>query len=188
MPTSAEDPPKGNRGPAAGPENRRAILAAAREVYRESGLGAPFSAVARRAGVGQGSLYRHFPTPVALAAAVFEENVAELERLAARPDVRLSDFFDSIVAQAAPATAFVELTTTSRHDPAVVHLGERFRDVVAHFLAREREAGRIGAHVETDDVMLAASMLAGELARTDAGERDAAARRARTIFRRAFAP
>ena len=33
------------------------------------------SAVAKRAGVGQGSLYRHFPDRTALAAAVFEENV-----------------------------------------------------------------------------------------------------------------
>jgi AcrR family transcriptional regulator len=188
VPSSGEEAVKGNRGPAAGPENRRAILAAAREVYRERGPGAPFSAVARRAGVGQGSLYRHFPTPVALAAAVFEENVAELERLAERPDVRLSDLFDSIVEQAAPATAFIELTTSSRHDPAVVHLGERFHAVVAHLVGREREAGRIGAHVETDDVMLAASMIASELVRTDPDERDAAARRARAIFRRSFAP
>ena len=36
-------------------------MAAAREVYAEAGLNAPFSAVAKRAGVGQGSLYRHFP-------------------------------------------------------------------------------------------------------------------------------
>lgn len=187
MPRSEEEVVKANRGPAAGPANRRAILDAAREVYRERGLGAPFSAVARHAGVGQGSLYRHFPTPVALAAAVFEENVAELERLADRPDARLSDLFDSIVDQAAPATAFIELTTSARHDPAVLRLGERFREVVAHLVARESAAARIGAHVQTDDVLLAVSMLASELARTGPADRDDVAVRARAIFRRSFA-
>src|SRR4030095_13303143 len=54
-------PAKPNRGPAAGPENRRALIAAAREVFSADGLQAPFSAVGQKAGVGQGSLYRHFP-------------------------------------------------------------------------------------------------------------------------------
>lgn len=188
MPREREEPPKGNRGRAAGPANRRALLAAAREVYRDQGLGAPFSAVARRAGVGQGSLYRHFPDRVALAAAVFEENVAELEALARAEDARLADLFDSIVAQALPATAFIELTSSHRHDPAVVHLGARFRAVVERFVTRERAAGRIGGHVETDDVILVAGMLAGELARTDPDARPEVAARARAIFRRAFAP
>ena len=39
--------------------------------------------VAKKAGVGQGSLYRHFPDRVSLALAVFEDNVAELEVMAA---------------------------------------------------------------------------------------------------------
>ena len=48
------DARKPNRGPAAGPRNRAALIAAAREVYANDGLGVPFSAVAKRAGVGQG--------------------------------------------------------------------------------------------------------------------------------------
>ncbi|HAN25892.1 MAG TPA: TetR/AcrR family transcriptional regulator, partial [Microbacterium ginsengisoli] len=70
MSSSAKDAARPNRGRAAGPANRAALLAAAREVFGEQGLSAPLSAVARRAGVGQGSLYRHFPTRTALAAAV----------------------------------------------------------------------------------------------------------------------
>ena len=41
------------------------------------------SAIARRAGVGQGSLYRHFPDKISLALAAFEENVSGIEALAA---------------------------------------------------------------------------------------------------------
>lgn len=195
MPSASEEPAPAvpaaartvNRGPAAGPENRAALIAAARRVYAEQGLSAPFSAVARRAGVGQGSLYRHFPDRVALAAAVFEENVADLERLAADAHATLEDLFDAVVAQAIASTAFIELTTAHRDDPAVIHLGTRFERVVADLLDREHRAARIGAHVETADVLLATGMLATELARTPAPERAAVADRIRALFRRAFA-
>lgn len=50
---------------------------------------APLSAIARRAGVGQGSLYRHFPTRQSLALAVFDQNMVQLEHLAAQPDTTL---------------------------------------------------------------------------------------------------
>ena len=71
--------PRANRGPAAAAENRRALIAAAREVYADGGLAAPFSAVAKRAGVGQGSLYRHFPDRTALAAELMSPDSPEQE-------------------------------------------------------------------------------------------------------------
>jgi len=50
--------------------NRDAIVAAAREVFSEQGLEAPLEEIARRAGVGIGTLYRRFPTRVDLIDAV----------------------------------------------------------------------------------------------------------------------
>ncbi|MGW2845343.1 TetR family transcriptional regulator, partial [Streptomyces sp. NPDC001274] len=81
-----------NDGPRAAVRNRAALVAAAREVFAEHGLEAPLSAIARRAGVGQGVLYRHFPDRAAAVAAVLEENVRQIERAAetggmAFPDV-----------------------------------------------------------------------------------------------------
>ena len=132
--------PKANRGPAAGPDNRRALIAAAREVYAESGLGAPFSAVAKRAGVGQGSLYRHFPDRTALAVAVFEENVVDLEEYTAPDGRTIDDLLDRVVDQAVVSTALIDLITADLHDPRVAPLGERFaRHGVA---ARRARAGR----------------------------------------------
>jgi len=183
-----EERPKANRGPAAGPANRRALLRAAREVFAESGLSAPFSAVAKRAGVGQGSLYRHFPDRTALAAALFEENVEAIEAHTAPDDRTLDDLFDVVVEQAVVSTALIDLTVRNRHDAHVVVLGDRFRQVVDRLLARERAAGHVGAHVDTADIMLAVGMLAGELARTDESDRADVAARARRQFRRAFAP
>ena len=60
--------------------------------------------------------------------------------------------------------------------------------LVERLLAREHAAGRIGEHVEPADVLLAISMLADVLARSEADQRQAMAERARTIFRNAFCP
>jgi AcrR family transcriptional regulator len=188
LPLQSPSPPKANRGPAAGPENRRALIAAAREVYAESGLGAPFSAIAKRAGVGQGSLYRHFPDRTSLAVAVFEENVMELEQYIAPDGRTIDDLLDRVVDQAVVSTALIELITADIHDPRVAPLGERFGGMVVRLVARERAAGRINDHVEAADVAMAVGMLATELARADAAERPSVARRAKAIFHRAFAP
>ena len=58
--------------------NREALLRAARELFAEEQPDAPFEDVARRAGVGAGTLYRHFQNRDALIAAVFAEEVAAL--------------------------------------------------------------------------------------------------------------
>jgi AcrR family transcriptional regulator len=55
--------------------NRDAIVAAAGEVFGEEGLQAPLEAIARRAGVGIGTLYRRFPTRVDLLDAVLTDTV-----------------------------------------------------------------------------------------------------------------
>ena len=184
----ADSSPRQNRGPAAAADNRRALIAAAREVYAEGGLGAPFSAVAKRAGVGQGSLYRHFPDRTALAVAVFEDNVRELEEYSAGPDRTIDDLLDRVVDQAVGSTALIQLVTADLADERVAAMGERFHALVDRLLARDRAAGRVGSHIETEDVTLAAGMLATELAQTDAAQRSAVARRARSLFAAAFAP
>lgn len=178
---------KANRGPSAGPENRRALIAAARLVFAEDGLSAPLSAVARRAGVGQGSLYRHFPDRVALAVAVFDENIVELEAVAQAEGSTLDDLLTLVVEQAIVSTAFVDLLVAERHDPRVEHIGSRFRDVAQAVTDNERRTGRISSTVATDDVILGVEMLAGLLARTPASERRDAADRARALLRSAFA-
>jgi AcrR family transcriptional regulator len=180
--------PKLNRGPSAGPGNRRALIAAAREVFTSDGYAAPLSAVARRAGVGQGSLYRHFPTRVALAVAVFDENISELENVARRPATSLDDLLERIIEQAVVSTALIDLVSGERADPWVQHLETRITAVVSQVVAREKDAGRIGQAVAVDDVLLAISMLAGLVARTPAGERNAIAHRAWSLLHRTFAP
>ncbi|MEV6487977.1 helix-turn-helix domain-containing protein [Actinoplanes sp. NPDC051633] len=70
--------------------NRVALLAAARQVFSEQGLEASLDEIARRAGVGNATLYRRFPTRQDLIAAVFADRKAthvELgDRALAHPD------------------------------------------------------------------------------------------------------
>lgn len=58
--------------------NRRRILAAAEETFAREGLTAPIDAVARRAGVGIGTLYRHFPTKESLLEAIVLDRIDEM--------------------------------------------------------------------------------------------------------------
>lgn len=177
--------PKANLGPSAGPANRAALIAAAREVFAEGGYLAPLNQVARRAGVGQGSLYRHFPDRIALAVAVFDDNITALEQMSARAGATLADLFDSVAHQAMTSTALIELIT-SGGDGRAEHLASRMTAVAAALLLRDQERGLIARHVEPQDVMLAINMLAMLLARTPDAGRDDAAVRARAIFRAAF--
>lgn len=58
--------------------NRQRVLEAARELFAESGYTVSMDEVARRAAVGIGTLYRHFPTKEALIAAASEQRFAEI--------------------------------------------------------------------------------------------------------------
>jgi AcrR family transcriptional regulator len=59
-------------------KNRARLLEAAEEVFAEKGIAVPIDDVARRAGVGVGTLYRHFPTKEALFAAVVTTRLEHL--------------------------------------------------------------------------------------------------------------
>lgn len=80
-----ERPGKGMRKPRADLlRNRERLMAAAVETFRAGGPDASLDAVARRAGLGIGTLYRHFPTREALFEAVYRREVEDLARLAER--------------------------------------------------------------------------------------------------------
>ena len=70
--------------------NRARVMTAARSAFAEDGLDAPIRAVARRAGVGVATVYRHFPTRTDLVTAVLSERVAacraEMRRTLEDPD------------------------------------------------------------------------------------------------------
>jgi AcrR family transcriptional regulator len=74
--------------------NHEQLVVTAREVFAERGVEASLEEIARRAGVGIGTLYRHFATRDALVEAVFERRIGDFasiaERAAAEPDAWLA--------------------------------------------------------------------------------------------------
>lgn len=165
-----------NRGPAAAADNRRALLDTARRLFDERGYRVPLSAIARDAGVGQGSLYRHFPTRLDLALAVFEENYAELETLATA-DTAPGSFgrlWQRVLELTLVSTAFIELAVDARHELDDAGLGERLRRMLEAPLLRAQAAGEVDAGVSVDDLGLVLRMAYGVLVT----ETDAAAARA----------
>lgn len=169
---------RANRGPGAAGANRRALVAAAVEVFGERGYAAPLSAVARRAGVGQGSLYRHFPERVDLALAVFADNVAALEALAARPGTTVDDLLALVTDQLIASVAFVEVVSSAPADPRLAAVTGRVRAL----LAGAAPAG--GA----DDLLLAIGMVAALVARVPPADRRATADAAWALLRRGLRP
>ncbi|OLO35215.1 TetR family transcriptional regulator [Streptomyces sp. MNU77] len=103
-----------NDGPKAAARNRAALVAAAREVFAEHGLEAPLSAIARRAGVGQGVLYRHFPDRSTAVAAVLEENVRQIEQAAADEGADFDAVLGVLTWHLAESAAFIGLLHADR--------------------------------------------------------------------------
>ncbi|HMS35975.1 MAG TPA: helix-turn-helix domain-containing protein [Arachnia sp.] len=171
-----------NLGPAAAAANRAALIVAAREVFAEDGLHAPLSAIARRAGVGQGSLYRHFPDRVALAVAAFEDNVSALEALAGLPATTLADLLALVTRHIVEATAFVDLVRVEHADDRVAALAVRAERALAGRLDAGRGAGTVPQGMTSADLMLAVSMVAGAMSGRPAEERAQIAARAWSLM------
>ncbi|MEJ2816823.1 TetR/AcrR family transcriptional regulator [Caulobacter sp. CCG-8] len=70
--------PKARKPRADSLRNRDLLLTAAKAAFTETSADAPLEDIARRAGVGIGTLYRHFPTREALIAAVYAREVGQL--------------------------------------------------------------------------------------------------------------
>ncbi|WP_353946847.1 helix-turn-helix domain-containing protein [Streptomyces sp. HUAS MG91] len=156
-PSDPVRPRPANQGRRVAARNRAALIAAAREVFAEQGLNAPLSAVARRAGVGQGSLYRHFADRTALASAVLGENVRQIEQAAAEPDATLKSVLGVVTWHVTRSTAFVDLLRLRGDDQEGRELSERVRGALAGLSAD-------GPGPAVDDLMLAVAMVSGAVA------------------------
>jgi AcrR family transcriptional regulator len=154
------------------------LIDAARDVFADTGFDAPLSLIARRAGVGQGSLYRHFPDRASIALAVFEDNISALETLAAQPGSTLDGVLDLVVAQLTASIGLIEVIDPVTTDPRLAVMNERMKALFTAKLDRARSSGAVRDDVTTDDLLLALAMLAALLARTDVSSRPTVAPRA----------
>ncbi|GIG25909.1 TetR/AcrR family transcriptional regulator [Cellulomonas denverensis] len=151
-----------NRGPAAAAGNREALLAAARRLFAARGYHVPLSAIAREAGVGQGVLYRHFPTRIDLALAVFEQNFAELDQIAADPGPdAFGRLWDRLIDLILTDTAVIELVIDARRTLPGYEGDRRLAGLVARTLPAALAAGLVPDRLGVPEVMLVLRMVVG---------------------------
>ncbi|MEV4013191.1 helix-turn-helix domain-containing protein [Nonomuraea angiospora] len=144
--------------------NRDALVAAAREVLAERGVEAPLEAVAKRAGVAIGTLYRHFPERGDLIDALLDEKVSDWAELARQaleePDAweGLVRFLERTCELQARDRAFTELVCLAhRSDESEVNR------LIVRLVERARRAGALRADVGPIDLaffMMASSRVA----------------------------
>jgi AcrR family transcriptional regulator len=134
--------------------NREKVLQAARELFAESGYGVPLDEIAVRAGVGPGTVYRHFPTKEALFEAVV---TARLEDLVADARAR-ADSSDPGASFFGFLARIAEESAAKRDLPDAISIAGSLRDeliaVVDVLLRRAQRAGAVRAEVRTEDLIL----------------------------------
>lgn len=139
--------------------NRARVLEAAESVFDEQGPSASTEEIARAAGVGIGTVFRHFPTKEDLLAAIMkarlEQVFADADRLAAEgdPAAAFFDFFGQLVAEAARKKTVVDLLVRSGVDFQADKPIGGLRDVVGRLLHSAQSAGVVRTDVELPEVM-----------------------------------
>jgi AcrR family transcriptional regulator len=136
------------------------VLAAAREAFAEGGESTALEEIARRAGVGIGTLYRHFPSRQALLEALYVDEVEEVCRSAAELDggdpwEALSSWFERFIGYIAKKRALAaELLNYLDHDaPLFKVCRASLFEAGEPLLRRAQEAGVVRPDVDIAEVI-----------------------------------
>jgi AcrR family transcriptional regulator len=151
--------------------NRARIVETASAVFAVRGSDASLEEIARGAGVGIGTLYRHFPTREDLVEAVFHDRLDELQQLAEellgsdQPWEALTTWLHEQLQQAAACRGLAaEAMLSMLADDDEPRACESMRQAGAALLARAQAAGEVRGEVDIDDLvrMVQAVSLAAE--------------------------
>ena len=142
--------------------NQQRLLSAAVEVFAERGAdSASLEEIARRAGVGIGTLYRHFPTRQALLEAVYQDQIealrARADELIATTDPvsALSGWLLAVAAWSKTKQTLVTalMATSDADSPVRSYCGKLIRDTAGDLVSRAQKAGQIRADARADDLL-----------------------------------
>ncbi len=177
MPSTAQPPLRKDAA-----RSRAAILTAARELF-SSGRDVPMYEIGRRAGVGQATLYRHFPDRAAIVAAISREHVERIEAIAAEHHDDSRVILIVLDAAADMLVRIHDLVGILREDvtlaPVLSELRQRMLVVLDAALDRSRASDLLRDDLRADDLMLVLNMINGTLSGiASTAERTAAATRA----------
>ena len=166
MSTAATETRRTPRPRADALRNRERIVSAAREMFVEFGPDVPLDEIARRAGVGNATLYRHFPDRAAL---VLEVVISVMSRTTEQADRAAAEEADPFAA----LRRFVHRAADERigalcpmlsgaldHDHSDLQAGrEHLEDAVRGLVEAAQSAGRMRTDVAVGDLMVALSQL-----------------------------
>jgi AcrR family transcriptional regulator len=155
--------------------NRQALIEAARVIYGQRGLDAPLDDIARGAGVGNATLYRHFPTRCALASAVFADTLHRILD-AADEALQISDPWNGFAThvrflcgmQAADRGLADLLTTEFTAAPELERLRRRAHAAFMRLARRARDSGQLREDFVAEDILVLLMANAGLVHRTAA--------------------
>jgi AcrR family transcriptional regulator len=141
--------------------NRAKLVAAARELFAESGVDVSVEEITQHAGVGMGTLYRHFPTKDELIDAVLEDAFDEIIRFAreaadnADAWAGLTGFFERLLQLHAQNRGVKDIVALRGHGS---HRAEamraRLRPLLAQIVERAHEQGTLRSDFTSDDLPL----------------------------------
>jgi AcrR family transcriptional regulator len=143
--------------------NRERVLEAAKAVFTEGGAEAGLEGVARRAGVGIGTLYRHFPTREALYEAVYRREVEQLADLARQlaaelpPLDGLRRWMQALVEFVGTKKGMAAALALAAHKPPelMAYTGSRLHEAIGTLLRPAADAGEVRADVGPEELLRA---------------------------------
>lgn len=141
--------------------NYERLLTEARTVFAEHGTDAALEEIARRSGVGIGTLYRHFPNRHAMMSAVFQDALASLLQRsreladAEQPCVALVEWLRAIITHAGEYRGLARALMSASHDKssALSQCSVPMREAGERLLVRAQESGAVRADVSIGDLM-----------------------------------
>ena len=146
--------------------NRERIVTAAREMFTELGPDVPLDDIARRAGVGNATVYRHFPDRDAL---VREVVCSVLDRTVQAGQAALAEAGDAFAAlehfvhasadERVSALCPMVSSTFDQHHPDLEAARERVERIIEEVMDRAKAAGQLRHDVGVGDVMVAVAQL-----------------------------
>src|SRR6202012_2784997 len=146
--------------------NRQRILKAAAEVFTEQGLEATLDDVARRAGVGVGTVYRRFPDKAALADALFEERIDVLVELATEaygaddPWAGLAGFMEAAAEMLSTDKGLRQILMFAPYGhKRVGYARSRMRPAIGKLVERGQAAGQVRPDLGATDIPVLEFML-----------------------------
>ncbi|WP_404711827.1 TetR/AcrR family transcriptional regulator [Sphingomonas sp. MMS24-J13] len=172
---------------------REALLTAGEQCFREAGFSVPLEQIADRAGVGRGTLYRNFKDRMALALAIFDRQVGEIEKVI-DPDLPLDRVLTALVKQSTSGAALFQriagdMPLDGEHRAAFNAMRDRILVALQPLADKAHADGTLRPDIDAHGLLIATQMINGTVKlHMNPAEVDAVIAEALDLLMRGFRP